>query len=125
MGGALRRGLLSPWNRRPYSPADVCNSSDANGTQYRIPGCVATLYRSVEEEPGFADFLAPACALAGRRPFRFGTGLQFPPVLRIAHSLEIGVDSFAYAAAIAFLLFPRNRERLVQHAAPVAHELPS
>jgi hypothetical protein len=50
--------------------------------------------------------------------------LRFPPVLRIAHSLEIGADSFAYAVAIAFLLFPRNRETLVQHVAPVAHELP-
>jgi hypothetical protein len=51
--------------------------------------------------------------------------LWFPPVLRVAHSLEIGADSLAYAAAIAFLLFPRNRETLVQHVVPVAHELPS
>ncbi|HEY1471027.1 MAG TPA: hypothetical protein VGF61_18450 [Candidatus Acidoferrum sp.] len=51
--------------------------------------------------------------------------LWFPPVLRIAHSLEIGGDSFAYAAAIAFLLFPRSRETRVPHVAAVAHELPS
>ena len=51
--------------------------------------------------------------------------LWFPPVLRIAHSLEIGGDSFAYAAAIAFLLFPRNQQTRVQHVVPVAHELPS
>jgi hypothetical protein len=30
-----------------------------------------------------------------------------PAVLRIAHSLEIAADSFAYAAALTFLLFPR------------------
>jgi hypothetical protein len=51
--------------------------------------------------------------------------LWFPPILRIAHSLEIGADSFAYAAAIAFLLFPRSRETRVPHATAVAHELPS
>jgi hypothetical protein len=51
--------------------------------------------------------------------------LWFPPVLRIAHSLEIGGDSFAYAAAIAFLLLPRGQQTHVQHVAPVAHELPS
>jgi len=32
----------------------------------------------------------------------------FPLVLRIAHSLEIGADSFAYAATLVFLLFPRS-----------------
>lgn len=32
----------------------------------------------------------------------------FPPVLRIAHSLEIGADSFAYAAALVLLLRPRD-----------------
>ena len=30
-----------------------------------------------------------------------------PPALRLAHSLEIGADSFAYAAAIVLLLAPR------------------
>lgn len=51
--------------------------------------------------------------------------LWFPPVLRIAHSLEIGGDSFAYAAAIVFLLFPRSQAIRAHHVAPVAHELPS
>ncbi len=51
--------------------------------------------------------------------------LWFPPVLRIAHSLEIGADSFAYAAALAFLLLPRSSERRAAHVVPVAHELPS
>jgi hypothetical protein len=32
----------------------------------------------------------------------------FPAVLRIAHSLEIGADSFAYAAALVLLLRPRD-----------------
>ncbi len=51
--------------------------------------------------------------------------LWFPPVLRVAHSLEIGADSFAYAAALVFLLFPRKSEVRMQHIAPVAHELTS
>lgn len=33
--------------------------------------------------------------------------LGFPPVLRFAHSLEIGADSFVYAAVLVFLLVPR------------------
>jgi hypothetical protein len=45
--------------------------------------------------------------------------------LRVAHSLEIGADSFAYAVAMMFLLFPRNRETRLQHVAAVAHQLPS
>jgi hypothetical protein len=77
------------------------------------------------KKPWLADFLAPARALAGRRPVRLVQALWFPPVLRIAHSLEIGADSFAYAAAIAFLLFPCGRETRLQHVVPVAHELPS
>jgi hypothetical protein len=44
------------------------------------------------------------------------------PFLRVAHSLA---DSFAYAVAMVFLLFPRNRETRVQHVAAVAHQLPS
>lgn len=32
----------------------------------------------------------------------------WPPVMRIAHSLEIGADSFAYAAALVFLFLPRT-----------------
>ncbi|HUI73805.1 MAG TPA: hypothetical protein VLX32_02615 [Candidatus Acidoferrum sp.] len=32
----------------------------------------------------------------------------FPMTLRVAHSLEIGADSFAYAAALVFLLRPRE-----------------
>ena len=51
--------------------------------------------------------------------------LWFPPVLRIADCLEIGADSFACAAAIVFLLFPRSCETRVQHVAAVAHQLPS
>ncbi len=51
--------------------------------------------------------------------------LWFPPVLRIAHSLEIGGDSFAYAAALVFLLLPRRSETPVNQALPVAHQLPS
>jgi hypothetical protein len=51
--------------------------------------------------------------------------LWFPPVLRVAHSLEIGGDSFAYAASIVFLLFPRSQETGIRHVVPVAHELPS
>jgi hypothetical protein len=47
------------------------------------------------------------------------------PFLRVAHSLEIGADSFAYAVAMVFLLFPRNCETRVQHVAAVAHQLPS
>lgn len=31
----------------------------------------------------------------------------WPPVMRIAHSLETGADAFAYAAALVFLLVPR------------------
>jgi len=51
--------------------------------------------------------------------------LWFRPFLRVAHSLEIGADSLAYAVAMVFLLFPRNRETRVQHVAAVAHQLPS
>ena len=51
--------------------------------------------------------------------------LWFPPVLRIAHSLEIGGDSFAYASAIVFLLFPLSPAIRAKHVVPVAHELPS
>lgn len=51
--------------------------------------------------------------------------LLFPPVLRIAHSLEIGGDSFLYAALLTCLLFPRPSEQTVSSAAPVAHQLPS
>jgi len=46
----------------------------------------------------------------------------WPPVMRIAHSLEIGGHSFAYAAALVFLLTPRLRENPVStqtHAATV------
>jgi hypothetical protein len=42
--------------------------------------------------------------------------------MRIAHSLEIGADSFAYAVALVFLLLPRVRENPVPssaHAAPM------
>lgn len=46
--------------------------------------------------------------------FWFLTGLfgllqvfYWPPVMRIAHSLETGADSFAYAAALVFLFLPR------------------
>jgi len=80
----------------------------------------------VEEERRFADFLAWACALAGRGPFSacyrpYGSH----PFLGVAHSLKIGADWFAYAVAMVFLLFPRNRETRVQHVAAVAHQLPS
>ena len=34
----------------------------------------------------------------------------WPMVMRIGHSLEIGADSFVYAAVLVFLLFPRPKE---------------
>jgi len=46
----------------------------------------------------------------------------FPPVLRIAHSLEIGADSFVYAAALVYLFLPRPGKDpvpLPAHATPL------
>lgn len=64
--------------------------------------------------------------------FWFLTGLfgllqvyWWPPVMRIAHSLEIGADSFAYAAALVFLLAPRQRDRLVPNRSSLATVFPS
>jgi hypothetical protein len=51
----------------------------------------------------------------------------WPAVMRIAHSLEIGADSFAYAATLVFLLVPRDRESAVSTPstpAPVAPVFP-
>jgi len=49
----------------------------------------------------------------------------FPPHLRVLHSLEIGADSFAYAAALVFLFVPRRRESTVPTPAHVAPMFPS
>jgi hypothetical protein len=51
--------------------------------------------------------------------------LGFPPVLRIAHSLEIGADSFVYAAVLVFLLVPRPRQNSVPMQAHPAPMFPS
>jgi hypothetical protein len=48
-----------------------------------------------------------------------------PPVLRIAHSLEITADSFAYAAVLVFLFVPRHRDTTVSTPAHVASLFPS
>jgi hypothetical protein len=45
-------------------------------------------------------------------------GSFLPMTLRIAHSLEIGADSFAYAASLVLLLAPRSAESTVQIAPP-------
>lgn len=47
----------------------------------------------------------------------------WPPVMRIAHGLETGADSFVYAAALVFLLLPRSSSTasvpaLVGHPGP-------
>jgi hypothetical protein len=83
------------------------------------------VHRSAEEDPQFADFLAWLADWLVVGLFGVVQALWFPPVLRIAHSLVIGADSFADAAAIVFLLCPRSRETRVQHVAGVAHQLPS
>jgi hypothetical protein len=44
---------------------------------------------------------------------------------RIGHSLEIGADSFAHAAALVFLLVPRHSESAVSTPAQVAPMFPS
>lgn len=49
----------------------------------------------------------------------------WPPVMRIAHSLEIGGHSFAYAAALVFLLLPRPRQNPVSTQAHAAAVFPS
>jgi hypothetical protein len=48
-----------------------------------------------------------------------------PPVLRIAHSLEIAADSFVYAAVLVLLLAPRYHESAVSTPAHVAPMFPS
>ena len=49
----------------------------------------------------------------------------WPPVMRIAHGLETGADSFVYAAALVLLLMPRQREHPVTTAAHAAPVFPS
>lgn len=54
----------------------------------------------------------------------FGMLLVFywPTVMRVGHGLEIGADSFTYAAVLVFLFLPRRRENSVPapaHAAPM------
>jgi len=49
----------------------------------------------------------------------------WPPVMRVGHGLEIAADSFAYAAALVFLLLPRRRENTVPNSAHVAPMFPS
>jgi hypothetical protein len=49
----------------------------------------------------------------------------WPPVMRIAHGLEIGADSFAYATALVFLLVPRHTESTVTTPAQMAPTFPS
>jgi len=54
--------------------------------------------------------------------FGLSQAVTFPRLLRILHSIEIGADSFAYAAALVFLLLPRRSENPLPtqaHAAPV------
>jgi hypothetical protein len=51
-------------------------------------------------------------------------GSFLPVTLRIAHSLEIGADSFAYAAVLVLLLVPRSAESTV-HVAPPSPVFPS
>lgn len=49
----------------------------------------------------------------------------WPPVMRIAHGLEIAADSFVYATALVFLFVPRHRENAVPTSAHVAPMFPS
>lgn len=49
----------------------------------------------------------------------------WPTVMRVGHGLEIAADSFAYAAALVFLLVPRRSEKAVSSAAQVAPMFPS
>jgi hypothetical protein len=49
----------------------------------------------------------------------------WPAAMRIAHSLEIGADSFAYAAALVILLVPRERTNPVTASAQAAPMFPS
>jgi hypothetical protein len=49
----------------------------------------------------------------------------WPPVMRVGHGLEVAADSFAYAAALVFLLLPRQRENTVPNSAHVAPMFPS
>jgi hypothetical protein len=73
-----------------------------------------------------------ALILALGLAFWFLTGLFgmlqvffWPPVMRIAHGLEIGADSFAYAAALVFLLMPLPRQNPVSTQAHAAAVFPS
>jgi hypothetical protein len=45
--------------------------------------------------------------------------------MRVAHGLEIGADSFVYAAVLAFLFVPRQRENLVSTQAHTKLVFPS
>ena len=62
---------------------------------------------------GFGHFVAVGLAGLIMAPF-------FPPVLRWTHGVEILADSFCYAAALVWLLFPRPRH--VGEEQPVLQE---
>jgi hypothetical protein len=49
----------------------------------------------------------------------------WPPVMRIAHGLELAADAFVYAAVLVYLLFPGQRENTVPNSAHVAPMFPS
>jgi hypothetical protein len=64
--------------------------------------------------------------------FWFVTGLFgmlqvffWPPVMRIAHGLELGADAFVYAAVLVLLLLPRPRQNPVSTQAHAAAVFPS
>lgn len=49
----------------------------------------------------------------------------WPPVMRIAHGLELAADAFVYAGVLVLLLLPRQRENTVPNSAHVAPMFPS
>jgi hypothetical protein len=49
----------------------------------------------------------------------------WPPVMRMAHGLELGADSFVYATVLVFLLLPRPRRNPVSTQAHAAAVFPS
>ena len=51
--------------------------------------------------------------------------MWLPPVVRIEHSMEIGLDSFIYVAGLVLLLVPRHRESAVSTPTQVAPMFPS
>jgi hypothetical protein len=57
----------------------------------------------------------------------FGMLLVFfwPPLMRIAHGLELGADAFVYAAVLVLLLLPRPRRNPVPTQAHAAAVFPS